>query len=61
MTEITIRGAGIFGLSIAWACVQRGAVVQVVDPFGAGAGSSGGRRMYRKTGTRKRHFNWKAC
>ena len=42
MTDITIRGAGIFGLSIAWACVQRGAVVQVVDPFGAGAGSSGG-------------------
>jgi glycine oxidase len=42
MTDITIRGAGIFGLSIAWACVQRGAAVQIVDPFGAGAGSSGG-------------------
>jgi glycine oxidase len=42
MTDITIRGAGIFGLSIAWACVQRGARVQVIDPHGAGAGSSGG-------------------
>jgi len=42
MTDITIRGAGIFGLSIAWACVQRGAAVRVIDPQGAGAGSSGG-------------------
>lgn len=42
MVDITIRGAGIFGLSIAWACAQRGAKVQVVDPHGPGAGSSGG-------------------
>lgn len=42
MVEITVRGAGIFGLSVAWACVQRGARVQVVDPFGPAAGSSGG-------------------
>ena len=42
MAEITIRGAGIFGLSVAWACVQRGAVVQVIDPNGPAAGSSGG-------------------
>ncbi len=42
MADITVRGAGIFGLSIAWACVQRGARVQVVDPHGVGAGSSGG-------------------
>jgi glycine oxidase len=42
MTDITIRGAGILGLSIAWACVQRGATVQIIDPNGAGAGSSGG-------------------
>ena len=34
MTDITIRGAGIFGLSIAWACVQRGARVQIIDPNG---------------------------
>ncbi len=42
MVDVTIRGAGIFGLSIAWACVERGAVVRVVDPDGPGAGSSGG-------------------
>jgi len=42
MVDVTIRGAGIFGLSIAWVCVQRGAKVAVVDPNGAGAGSSGG-------------------
>ncbi len=42
MVDITVRGAGIFGLSTAWACIQKGAAVQVVDPFGAGAGSSGG-------------------
>ncbi|CUH75505.1 NAD(P)/FAD-dependent oxidoreductase [Tropicibacter naphthalenivorans] len=40
--DVTVRGGGIFGLSIAWACVQRGARVRVVDPYGAGAGSSGG-------------------
>jgi glycine oxidase len=42
MADITIYGAGIFGLSIAWSCVQRGAKVQVIDPYGVGAGSSGG-------------------
>ena len=42
MPDVTIRGAGIFGLSIAWACLQRGARVQVIDPYGVGAGSSGG-------------------
>ncbi|MCR9110444.1 FAD-dependent oxidoreductase [Marivita sp. XM-24bin2] len=42
MPEITVRGAGIFGLSIAWVLTKRGARVQVVDPFGAGSGSSGG-------------------
>lgn len=40
--DVTIRGAGIFGLSIAWACARRGARVRVVDPAGIGAGSSGG-------------------
>jgi glycine oxidase len=40
--DLTVRGAGIFGLSIAWAAVQRGARVRVIDPFGIGAGSSGG-------------------
>lgn len=42
MVDLTVRGAGIFGLSIAWACVQRGAHVRIIDPYGAGAGSSGG-------------------
>ena len=42
MADITIYGAGIFGLSIAWSCVTRGATVQVIDPYGVGAGSSGG-------------------
>ncbi len=42
MADITVRGAGIFGLSIAWVCASRGARVTVVDPFGPGAGSSGG-------------------
>lgn len=40
--DVTIRGAGIFGLSCAWACVLRGARVRVIDPYGPGAGSSGG-------------------
>jgi len=40
--DITIRGAGIFGLSIAWACAQRGARVRVIDPRGVAAGASGG-------------------
>jgi glycine/D-amino acid oxidase-like deaminating enzyme len=40
--DVTIRGAGIFGLSIAWACARRGARVRVIDPSGPGAGSSGG-------------------
>jgi glycine oxidase len=40
--DLTVRGAGIFGLSIAWACAQRGARVRVVDLVGVGAGSSGG-------------------
>ena len=42
MSDITIHGAGIFGLSIAWACLERGARVRVIDPYGPGAGASGG-------------------
>jgi glycine oxidase len=37
-----VRGAGIFGLSIAWVCARRGARVRVIDPFGVGSGASGG-------------------
>lgn len=40
--DVTILGAGIFGLAIAWACVLRGAKVRVIDPNGIGSGSSGG-------------------
>ncbi|MGI3169688.1 NAD(P)/FAD-dependent oxidoreductase [Pseudooceanicola sp. C21-150M6] len=40
--DVTVRGAGIFGLACAWACLRRGARVRVVDPFGVAAGSSGG-------------------
>lgn len=40
--DVTIRGAGIFGLAVAHACAGRGARVRVVDPYGVGAGSSGG-------------------
>lgn len=42
MHDLTIYGAGIFGLSVAWVCLQRGAQVQVIDPNGVGAGASGG-------------------
>lgn len=40
--DVTVRGGGIFGLSIAWACLQRGAKVRVIETRGWGAGSSGG-------------------
>ncbi|MEH6391991.1 MAG: FAD-binding oxidoreductase [Sulfitobacter sp.] len=42
MADITIRGAGIFGLAVAWACVKRGATVKIIDPNGPASGSSGG-------------------
>lgn len=40
--DVTVRGAGAFGLSVAWVCARRGARVRVVDPAGVGAGASGG-------------------
>lgn len=40
--DVTVYGAGIFGLSCAWALLCRGARVRVVDPAGVGAGASGG-------------------
>lgn len=42
MTDVTVFGAGIFGLCVAWACQKRGATVRVIDPAGPGAGASGG-------------------
>ncbi|MFD1911504.1 NAD(P)/FAD-dependent oxidoreductase [Halodurantibacterium flavum] len=40
--DVTVVGAGIFGLSIAWECLRRGARVRVIERDGIGAGSSGG-------------------
>ncbi|MBV1867993.1 MAG: FAD-binding oxidoreductase [Marinosulfonomonas sp.] len=40
--DVTVMGAGIFGLTIAYVCASRGAAVRVIDPRGVGAGSSGG-------------------
>lgn len=40
--DVTVRGGGIFGLSVAWACLQRGARVRVIETTAFGAGSSGG-------------------
>lgn len=42
MVDVTVVGAGIFGLSIGWACAARGAKVQVLDTTGIAAGCSGG-------------------
>lgn len=42
MPDVTVKGAGIFGLSVAWNCQSRGAKVRVIDPGGPGAGASGG-------------------
>lgn len=40
--DVTVMGAGVFGLSVAYACVKRGATVQVIDPKGVASGASGG-------------------
>lgn len=42
MTDLTIYGAGVFGLSCAFAATLRGLKVRVIDPAGIGAGASGG-------------------
>lgn len=41
-SDITVRGAGIFGLAVAWEAARRGARVRVIDPRGPGGGASGG-------------------
>lgn len=40
--DLTIMGAGVFGLAVAYAAAKRGARVQVLDKRAPGAGSSGG-------------------
>ncbi len=40
--DVTVMGAGIFGLCIAWECVRRGARVAVFEKDRIGAGASGG-------------------
>ena len=42
MADLTIMGAGIFGLSLAYSCARRGASVRVIEKRAPGAGSSGG-------------------
>ena len=42
MADLTIMGAGIFGLSLAFVCARRGAHVRVIEARAIGAGSSGG-------------------
>ena len=42
IADVTVMGGGIFGLSIAWECVRRGASVRLVERDRIGAGSSGG-------------------
>ena len=42
MIDITIRGAGIMGLTLAWHCLSLGASVRVIDPNGIANGASGG-------------------
>ncbi|WP_370206091.1 NAD(P)/FAD-dependent oxidoreductase [Pararhodobacter marinus] len=42
MAQITVMGAGILGLSAAWAMARRGASVRVIEARRVGAGSSGG-------------------
>lgn len=40
--DVTVRGAGIFGLACAWEMQRRGATVRVIDIKGAFSGCSGG-------------------
>ena len=40
--DVTVMGAGVIGLSVAYACARRGAAVRVIDPHGVASGASGG-------------------
>ena len=41
-SEITVAGAGVFGLACAWELVRRGARVRIFEAVRIGAGASGG-------------------
>ncbi|MEM9523543.1 MAG: FAD-dependent oxidoreductase [Pseudomonadota bacterium] len=40
--DVTVRGGGVFGLTVAFTCQLRGARVRLVETRAVGAGSSGG-------------------
>ncbi|MDE3079684.1 MAG: FAD-binding oxidoreductase [Paracoccaceae bacterium] len=40
--DVTVMGGGIFGLSVAYSCLRRGAKVRLIEARAIGAGSSGG-------------------
>jgi len=40
--DVTVMGAGAFGLSVAFACAEKGARVRVIEKRYVGAGASGG-------------------
>ena len=40
--DVTVFGAGVFGLSVAYSCARQGAKVSVIDPAGIAGGASGG-------------------
>lgn len=42
MTDVTVMGGGVFGLSVAFVCVRRGARVRLVEKRALAAGASGG-------------------
>ena len=42
MADVTVMGAGVFGLAVAYACAARGARVRVIEKRSLAAGSSGG-------------------
>ncbi|MCB1366291.1 MAG: FAD-binding oxidoreductase [Rhodobacteraceae bacterium] len=42
MAEIEVFGGGIFGLSVAYACLRRGVSVRLIEKRQIGAGASGG-------------------
>lgn len=42
LVDVTVRGAGVFGLGVAFACLRRGAKVRLIAAEGLGTGASAG-------------------